>query len=855
MLARPRPPAQVRRASKENSTFTFPSEDDNSTNLPELLSRADGLIRERERELSFTSELSRELKQTHEAFVARTPLTSPSSFHATPLPQSPQGHSRNITTSTLYQSLHALHSSQSQALSPSSSFGPPLPATSRHTRRISITQSELARLSDQNAELLQKLEQLEEESTSADKAGRRRLGKLEREIQTLRDELDQARMQTRLDEADAGTSSKLNKEEKMQRRRKINNEESSPTFQDFAPSTSSSVLSLSQSSKSSSATYSTENSSSTTVLHHLLSKISELEEANVQICKEQHETSSRLRDAQSQVESMRKVWSSLGLSPGLNGEEEDIDVQIIADHLQDVSLEEGSDRKQGTIRSLRSLRSINLDFESGINGGMHSTLKVPSNLAGSSDYSSRFSSFKGKSKGRKSVVGLFAKDEDKGKIISDSLNLEDGFSRIRHSTDSNAMFSPTAELSELDLSVSLTHSRSQSFDVDVLTSDDDDGTHLLGVSRRRTLGSEIGDLGDSNPNPFSGSSYLRSRNNSLIQEIEGHSFDFELSQSDISPVNIQECSESGTVDLKEDREDTQKYRIAPSNASIRITPPTPDSKQTSSSPFPSLPNASSTSFKFTSSSISTATAQSTPQTLTEPKLKLKLKADPESIRARRISLSQSVKARAGRWGPRLSPRLSDIFQAAREVSANDQDGRSKSESQDTEPDNGRGGFREEISARLSEGFGSVFGRSLFRDDDDVKSKSSVGSLRTNSRRRSTHSSSSSRRGQYQSLSSHPSVASGSKSHSTAGAIVVRPAFTTALSSSSSSVQRVRSLVLEAWLWLQLLVVLGVFIWAVARKGPRGVLMPVENHNVKEGRGWCKERNMNWDASNLPTNTI
>ncbi|KAJ3984945.1 hypothetical protein F5890DRAFT_1221872 [Lentinula detonsa] len=843
MLARPRPPAQVRRASKENSTFTFPSEDDNSTNLPELLSRADGLIRERERELSFTSELSRELKQTHEAFVARTPLTSPSSFHATPLPQSPQGHSRNITTSTLYQSLHALHSSQSQALSPSSSFGPPLPATSRHTRRISITQSELARLSDQNAELLQKLEQLEEESTSADKAGRRRLGKLEREIQTLRDELDQARMQTRLDEADAGMSSKLNKEEKTQRRRKINNEESLPTFQDFAPSSSSSVLSLSQSSKSSSATYSTENSSSTTVLHHLLSKISELEEANVQICKEQHETSSRLRDAQSQVVSMRKVWSSLGLSPGLNGEEEDIDVQIIADHLQDVSSEEGSDRKQGTIRSLRSLRSVNLDFESGINGGMHSTLKVPSDLARSSDYSSLFSSFKGKSKGRKSVVGLFAKDEDKGKITSDSLNLEDGFSRIRHSTDSNAMFSPTAELSELDLSVSLTHSRSQSFDVDVLTSDDDDGTHLpggLGVSRRRTLGSEIGDLGDSNPNPFSGSSYLRSRNNSLIQEIEG-SFDSELSQSDVSPVNIQECSESGTVDLKEDREDTQKYRIAPSNASIRITPPTPDSKQTSSSPFPSLPNASSTSFKFTSSSISTATAQSTPQTLTEPKLKLKLKADPESIRARRISLSQSVKARAGRWGPRLSPRLSDIFQAAREVSANDQDGRSKSESQDTEPDNGRGGFREEISARLSEGFGSVFGRSLFRDDDDdVKSKSSVGSLRTNSRRHSTYSSSSTRRGQHPSLSSHPSVASGSKSHSTAGAIVVRPAFTTALSSSSSSVQRVRSLVLEAWLWLQLLVVLGVFIWAVARKGPRGVLMPVENHNVKEGRGECDE---------------
>jgi hypothetical protein len=39
----------------------------------------------------------------------------------------------------------------------------------------------------------------------------------------------------------------------------------------------------------------------------------------------------------------------------------------------------------------------------------------------------------------------------------------------------------------------------------------------------------------------------------------------------------------------------------------------------------------------------------------------------------------------------------------------------------------------------------------------------------------------------------------------------------------SSIDRARSLILEAWLWFQLLVVIGVFIWAVAKRGPRSVL--------------------------------
>jgi hypothetical protein len=173
------------------------------------------------KELSFTSERSRELKQIHEALVAQTPLTSPSRFHSS-LPLSPHG--------TPFQTLHALHSSQSSDYSNNSHPS----AHTRHTRRISITQSELARLSDQNAELLQKLEQLEEESVLADKSGKRRLGKLEREIQTLRDELDEARQE-------AARKDQEEKKNLKEIRRKTNEEsesKSSPTFQDFAPSSS-----------------------------------------------------------------------------------------------------------------------------------------------------------------------------------------------------------------------------------------------------------------------------------------------------------------------------------------------------------------------------------------------------------------------------------------------------------------------------------------------------------------------------------------------------------------------------------------------------------------------------------------
>src|SRR5258708_3075952 len=110
-------------------------------------------------ELSMTSELSKNLyhsnitlEQKHKALLARLPTASSMTPRTTP--------------------------SSSPAPTPEHQPSPLPDHKAYRTRRISVSPSDLALLADQNAELLQKLENLESESTQADLAGRRRLGKL-----------------------------------------------------------------------------------------------------------------------------------------------------------------------------------------------------------------------------------------------------------------------------------------------------------------------------------------------------------------------------------------------------------------------------------------------------------------------------------------------------------------------------------------------------------------------------------------------------------------------------------------------------------------------------------------------------
>ncbi|KIK98205.1 hypothetical protein PAXRUDRAFT_824114 [Paxillus rubicundulus Ve08.2h10] len=160
--------------------------------LSDLLHMADEIIKDREHELNVTTaacktlyENNLELKDRHKALLARlppspassSPLSSSASSPTSPgsqLPQSPHYYTADVSRTSSHASLRA-------------------PRLRQHYRRVSVSPADLALLSDQNAELLAKLERLEAESTQADQSGRRKLRTLEKEIQGLRDELEKTR--------------------------------------------------------------------------------------------------------------------------------------------------------------------------------------------------------------------------------------------------------------------------------------------------------------------------------------------------------------------------------------------------------------------------------------------------------------------------------------------------------------------------------------------------------------------------------------------------------------------------------------------------------------------------------------
>ncbi|KAJ3885573.1 hypothetical protein GG344DRAFT_82569 [Lentinula edodes] len=165
--------------------------------------------------------------------------------------------------------LYTLHSSQSISQLDTSS-------KHSHSHSHSPTHSDLARLSDQNTELIQRLEILEEETAVKERAGRRTVVKLEKEIQLLRDELDEARR-----EAATATASPIHCP--------TTNHQTRTNHGDGGDDHSEDSISV--------------------ILEYLHCKITQLEDANVEICREQREAGGRLYDAQLEVEEMRRLWS------------------------------------------------------------------------------------------------------------------------------------------------------------------------------------------------------------------------------------------------------------------------------------------------------------------------------------------------------------------------------------------------------------------------------------------------------------------------------------------------------------------------------------------------------------------
>ncbi|CDO71356.1 hypothetical protein BN946_scf184908.g114 [Trametes cinnabarina] len=429
--------------------------------LSGLLLKADDIIKTRETELSYTSSLCKSLyddnvalKSKHEALIARLPGTGVTS----PAPSAPA--SPRLNSSTAGRS-----SSFTGVMFPASSEESlqPLPPAfrMRHHRRISVTPAELANLADQNAELMEKLEKLETESFKADQAGKRKLRKLEQEIQSLREELDktQAKGAELEEQAKAAANAahvQFLKEEREAWRRAVKEKSASQVasdisgaeVRDFAPpsefsrkaprrrlyiASESSDPDISGSSSDASASF--EHASFATDVHHdgdasghasffsdpslhdvrsfhagtefalisqLLSKVQELEETNTQIIEQQKLTEERMRAAQWDADSIRRVYDCLDVA--------DIDIE---DPEQPVPPPRSQRVASGSTVRFSSLRRTligdssrllsseeSVDFAGGISREMQSTVREePGGPKGGVGH-----------KTRKSVVGLFDRE-------------------------------------------------------------------------------------------------------------------------------------------------------------------------------------------------------------------------------------------------------------------------------------------------------------------------------------------------------------------------------------------------------------------------------------------------------------
>ncbi|KAJ6539738.1 hypothetical protein B0H19DRAFT_1180326 [Mycena capillaripes] len=302
--------------------------------LAELLLKADDLIKERETELGVTSAVCKSLyesnvtlKNKHDALVARIPPT-PTPRHSPPL-------SANASIVSFPGGMH----------SKDSSFDAGSPMYPKRLRRISVSPKDISLLSDQNAELLLKLETLEAEALSADRSGRRALKQLEREIQLLRDELEktQARSEQLEKNAQEGTEKiveemwrkKKAREAKFRAIRKNNTSGYALEGRDFAPPGPFAKPSLSPSSSSEfpqsddDDSYGAEHSFEQPVEHslvsQLLSKIQELEDTNTRILQQQSETADKLHAVQRETESISKVYEAFSAETGVEWEVVDED--------------------------------------------------------------------------------------------------------------------------------------------------------------------------------------------------------------------------------------------------------------------------------------------------------------------------------------------------------------------------------------------------------------------------------------------------------------------------------------------------------------------------------------------------
>nr|GAT59693.1 predicted protein [Mycena chlorophos] len=305
--------------------------------LAVLLHKADDLIRERETELGVTSAVCKSLyennvslKSKHDALLARFPSSDSPSSSQMPLPDEADD----------------------------TPFQP-------RSRKVTIHASDISLLADQNAELLHKLQTLEEEAQVTDRQGRRALKQLEKEISLLRDELEKTQARSEQLEKQAQVApekiveelwrKKKEREAKFRAMRNNNTPTRAPwpfadesAVRDFAPPGPSKGGILSPAKD---ASYGDEHPFEYPDQHmlvsQLLDKIKELEDTNTRIIQQQSETADKLQAVQRETESISKVYEYFSPEKGIQW-------QVVADDGGPNSPVDGTIRFRSFRRSLDS---------------------------------------------------------------------------------------------------------------------------------------------------------------------------------------------------------------------------------------------------------------------------------------------------------------------------------------------------------------------------------------------------------------------------------------------------------------------------------------------------------------------
>lgn len=193
-----------------------------------------------------------------------------------------------------------------------------------------MTPTELAQLTDQNAQLTSQLEDLEREATKADDTAKRKLGKLEGEIERLKGDLDKAleQLQQKEKEIERSSEAKRQRLERDERlwalRGKLQQQHSDVV--DFSPP-SIPVKRFSRVETDDShddrvpfptGSYNSE----VDLISQLMNKIRELEETNREIIEQQNESVKKLKKAMIGAEGMKKVYDYLS-------DDEDVEVEFV----------------------------------------------------------------------------------------------------------------------------------------------------------------------------------------------------------------------------------------------------------------------------------------------------------------------------------------------------------------------------------------------------------------------------------------------------------------------------------------------------------------------------------------------